>query len=92
MGLYAAKWTNANSYHNIQFISNGGASYWFDGASENTIVGGFTGGEFPVRSLIFVSLVLFYKAERRRISTRATRGQQDPSHSTSRTGTRAFVR
>ena len=49
MGLYAAKWANANSYHNIQFISNGGASYWFDGASENTIVGGFTGGEFPVR-------------------------------------------
>ena len=49
MGLYAAKWTNANSYYNIQFISNGGASYWFDGASENTIVGGFTGGEFPVR-------------------------------------------
>ena len=91
MGLYAAKWANANSYHNIQFISNGGASYWFDGASENTIVGGFTGGEFPVRSLIFC-LWLFCKAERRRISIRATPGQQDPSHSTSRTGTRAFVR
>lgn len=42
VGLYASKWTNANNYNNLQFISNGAASYWFDHVDESTVFGGFT--------------------------------------------------
>jgi hypothetical protein len=47
VGLYGSKYTNANNYNNLQFISNGAASYWFEYVDENSIFGGFTGGAFP---------------------------------------------
>lgn len=47
VGLYAASQVNANEFDNLQFIAVGSASYWFEINSENTVVGGFTGGGFP---------------------------------------------
>ena len=47
VGLYASKWTNANNYHNLQFISDGSASIWFDHVDESTVFGGFTNDGFP---------------------------------------------
>ena len=47
VGMYAASQVNANHFENLQFIGVGSASYWFEINSENTIVGGFTGGSFP---------------------------------------------
>jgi hypothetical protein len=47
IGVYSAKWTNANHFANLAFISNGAASMWFDDVDESQLVGTFTGGEFP---------------------------------------------
>jgi hypothetical protein len=47
VGMYAASQVNANEFDNLQFVAVGSASYWFEINSENTIVGGFTGGSFP---------------------------------------------
>lgn len=47
VALYGSKYTNANNYYNLQFVSNGAASYWFEFVDENSIFGGFTGGAFP---------------------------------------------
>ena len=47
VGLYSSKWTNANHFGNLQFISNGAVSMWFDGVDESQVVGTFTGGEYP---------------------------------------------
>ena len=47
VGMYAASQVNANEFDNLQFIAIGSASYWFEINSENTVVGGFTGGSFP---------------------------------------------
>ena len=47
VGLYMGKWVNANQINNLQFISIGTVSMWLEDNSENTVVGGFTGGTFP---------------------------------------------
>lgn len=47
VGMYAGSQVNANEFDNLQFVAIGSASYWFEINSENTIVGGFTGGSFP---------------------------------------------
>jgi hypothetical protein len=47
VGIYAGKWANANHFSNLQFISNGAASIWFEGVDESQVIGSFTGGEFP---------------------------------------------
>jgi len=47
VGLYAASQVNANEFDNLQFVAVGSASMWFEINSENTVVGGFTGGSFP---------------------------------------------
>eukprot|EP01051_Picozoa_sp_SAG22_P011488 SAG22_NODE_1112_length_5535_cov_11.367918_1_plen_175_part_00 len=48
VGLYASKWTNANNYHNLQFISDGSASIWFDHVDESTVFNdAFPGDPWP---------------------------------------------
>ena len=47
VGMYAASQVNANEFDNLQFVAISSASYWFEINSENTVVGGFTGGSFP---------------------------------------------
>ena len=47
VGMFAATQVNGNEIHNLQFIGIGTTSMWFETNSENTIVGGFTGGTFP---------------------------------------------
>ena len=47
VGMFAATQVNGNEIHNLQFIGIGTVSMWFEVNSENTVVGGFTGGTFP---------------------------------------------